>query len=380
MEISYKRTHKESYMIISTEEYVSDYEEQMLKENEIRSLLSFYTMEMNGRIQFWYDISGKQSLKDYLQQKEVTYESMEEVFLYLAMAYEEIHKYLLHEDKVYLCPETVYVARQGQFRVFLCYCPFENFDENPFAALMEYVLTIVDHGTDDLMRTCYEMYDMTLQDGTTLYDLLHYLQEQMEGMRYIEEKSTIAYEELEIPSYNEDVPPMVEEKERMVPEESVYYESSYEKILQTIRAKGQHIKELILSWFAQNREVHGGKKDVLIEPEPIPVERTVLLHEKAASCQGQLLYQGNGGEEDFFIREKTFRIGTDASGNEAQLHSSAVSHQHARIIRQEREFYIEDLNSTNGTFVNGVMLAYTQKKKLEPMDRVTFADVEYLFV
>ena len=206
MEISYKRTHKESYMIISTEEYVSDYEEQMLKENEIRSLLSFYTMEMNGRIQFWYDISGKQSLKDYLQQKEVTYESMEEVFLYLAMAYEEIHKYLLHEDKVYLCPETVYVARQGQFRVFLCYCPFENFDENPFAALMEYVLTIVDHGTDDLMRTCYEIYDMTLQEGTTLYDLLHYLQEQMEGMRYIEEKSTIVYEESEIPSYNEDVP------------------------------------------------------------------------------------------------------------------------------------------------------------------------------
>ena len=119
------------------------------------------------------------------------------------------------------------------------------------------------------MRTCYEIYDMTLQDGTTLYDLLHYLQEQMEGMRYIEEKSTIAYEESEIPSYNEDVPPMVEEKESMVPEESVYYESSYEKILETIRAKGQHIKELILSWFAQNREVHGGKKDVLIEPEPI---------------------------------------------------------------------------------------------------------------
>ena len=83
MEISYKRTHKESYMIISTEEYVSDYEEQMLKENEIRSLLSFYTMEMNGRIQFWYDISGKQSLKDYLQQKEVTYESMEEVPFYI---------------------------------------------------------------------------------------------------------------------------------------------------------------------------------------------------------------------------------------------------------------------------------------------------------
>ena len=69
MEISYKRTHKESYMIISTEEYVSDYEEQMLKENEIRSLLSFYTIEKNCRKKIWYDNYGKQSLKNYMQQK-----------------------------------------------------------------------------------------------------------------------------------------------------------------------------------------------------------------------------------------------------------------------------------------------------------------------
>ena len=69
MEISYKRTHKESYMIISTEEYVSDYEEQMLKENEIRSLLYFYNIEMNGRIQIWYENYGKKSLKYYMHQK-----------------------------------------------------------------------------------------------------------------------------------------------------------------------------------------------------------------------------------------------------------------------------------------------------------------------
>ena len=63
MEISYKRTHKESYMIISTEEYVSDYEEQMLKENEIRSLLSFYTNENNGRIKILFYNCGKKKQK-----------------------------------------------------------------------------------------------------------------------------------------------------------------------------------------------------------------------------------------------------------------------------------------------------------------------------
>ena len=38
MEIHYKRTHKDSYMVIEQDTYTSDYEEQMLKENQIRSL------------------------------------------------------------------------------------------------------------------------------------------------------------------------------------------------------------------------------------------------------------------------------------------------------------------------------------------------------
>ena len=50
MDISYKRTQKDSYMIVTTKEYISDYEEKMLKENEIRVLLSFCTMEVNGAI------------------------------------------------------------------------------------------------------------------------------------------------------------------------------------------------------------------------------------------------------------------------------------------------------------------------------------------
>ena len=92
------------------------------------------------------------------------------------------------------------------------------------------------------------------------------------------------------------------------------------------------------------------------------------------------MYQGNAEETDYYIKGEVFRIGSEEMGNDACLHSVVVSRHHARITRHKQEFYIEDLNSTNGTYVNGILLEYTQKQKLQPMDRVIFADVEYLFV
>lgn len=76
---------------------------------------------------------------------------------------------------------------------------------------------------------------------------------------------------------------------------------------------------------------------------------------------------------------KVFRIGSEEIENDACLHSVVVSRHHACITRHKQEFYIEDLNSTNGTYVNGILLEYTQKQKLQPMDRVIFADVECLY-
>ena len=39
--------------------------------------------------------------------------------------------------------------------------------------------------------------------------------------------------------------------------------------------------------------------------------------------------------------------------NDIQVDNLAVSGEHAKIIRGMTDYYIEDLSSTNGTFVNG---------------------------
>ncbi len=66
-------------------------------------------------------------------------------------------------------------------------------------------------------------------------------------------------------------------------------------------------------------------------------------------------------------------IGRD-SGNDVQIDNAAVSREHAKIIRGPNYYLIEDLNSTNGTFVNG--------KKIKGIDstyRLGPAEVKRIF-
>ena len=59
-------------------------------------------------------------------------------------------------------------------------------------------------------------------------------------------------------------------------------------------------------------------------------------------------------------------IGRD-SGNDIQIDNIAVSREHARIIRGPKCYLIEDLNSSNGTFVNGKII---NKKFLKEEDEI----------
>jgi len=63
-----------------------------------------------------------------------------------------------------------------------------------------------------------------------------------------------------------------------------------------------------------------------------------------------------------------FRIGRMAE-NHLVLRDSRISRQHAQIVWEGGEYFIEDLKSSYGVFVNG---ARVEKQKLENSDRVEF--------
>ena len=60
-------------------------------------------------------------------------------------------------------------------------------------------------------------------------------------------------------------------------------------------------------------------------------------------------------------------IGRGAN-NDIQIDNLAVSNTHAKLIKQPGSYRVEDLKSTNGTFLNDISI---QKANLSPNDIVT---------
>ena len=55
-----------------------------------------------------------------------------------------------------------------------------------------------------------------------------------------------------------------------------------------------------------------------------------------------------------------------------------VSKFHLQVVKDEDEFFLEDLNSANGTFLNGEKVL--DASKLKNGDRITIGNIEFLFV
>src|SRR5712691_6917534 len=75
------------------------------------------------------------------------------------------------------------------------------------------------------------------------------------------------------------------------------------------------------------------------------------------------------------LKDDTITVGR-MKGNNIIIDDNSVSLTHARITRRGGEFYLKDLNSTNGTVVNGQRI---NEARLRDQDRVSFADISGQF-
>lgn len=105
--------------------------------------------------------------------------------------------------------------------------------------------------------------------------------------------------------------------------------------------------------------------------------RTVLLSEKhRPPVVGWFVAMtGDQKGEDFRVRDGKNLIG---SGMESQiiLHDDTVSGQHASLRYEDGKFFLTDLDSSNGTYLNDKKIA---REQLKDNDMVRFGDVTVKF-
>ncbi|MBU5437451.1 FHA domain-containing protein [Tissierella sp. MSJ-40] len=75
--------------------------------------------------------------------------------------------------------------------------------------------------------------------------------------------------------------------------------------------------------------------------------------------------------------EDTITLGRHGD-NDIMIKDPYVSKNHLQIVEDEGEYYLEDLNSANGTYLNGEKVL--DVVKLKNGDRIRVGQIEFLFV
>ncbi|HAQ52316.1 MAG TPA: hypothetical protein DCR12_06075 [Lachnospiraceae bacterium] len=405
MDYRFKRDLKNSFMIVESGFENAGYEKDVLRFNDIDVLVPFHTVDINNVTQVWYDITGLVSLKDYLMQQSITYELMRKVFLYLKIAIDETERYLIDINHLSINVDTVFVVKNDvEWKVMLIYYPDEN--QSSLESILEFFMSNV---SKDMMDFCFKLYDSGM-DGNTIDGIIRLIDDEIGCDDIVGDEANNKNEQHDSEEYdyrNEDEERRLDweyEGSRISDDEDYIWGNNkidifgeeeltiFDKIKKCMTDFFETKKKNILdkadnkiSLFSR-KENRKNKNDIMYEdfsyePDQQIYEPTVLL--KAIEEDRDVLnlkYIGNSKKDDIRIDKEEFRVGSSIEGNDSVIDSPVISRFHAKIIKEGKSYYVEDLNSTNGTSVNGKLLGYRDRIELNPEDTIMFADECYKIV
>jgi len=126
-------------------------------------------------------------------------------------------------------------------------------------------------------------------------------------------------------------------------------------------------------------EEDDGQPEVAETPDPEDDTHTVLLWSREQKQDVRRLVSEDGKTESIEILYYPFLIGKQENLTDYILSSDTVSRLHVRIDRSGEHYSLTDLNSTNGTFLNGKRLETNESVDLNVGDKVGIADMTFWF-
>lgn len=113
-------------------------------------------------------------------------------------------------------------------------------------------------------------------------------------------------------------------------------------------------------------------------PQMAP-EATVVLSARKPSWEEEVAVLICGDGREYALKGEHWLIGKHRGETDICLDRPTVSRLHARIYRKNADYYIEDLNSRNGTWLGEKLLSTGQPELLKDGDEIVFADMSCKF-
>ena len=343
MYVAYRRELDHNYLVLGQEEYRANYQVGMLLKNKIPGFLECRMSQFDQGASFYYEITSRQSLRLVLERKRLKLQELLKLLEGMYRAVQACEEYLLDVEYLLLTPDYVYLE-PDEWAVYFCFFPLEKQDPGrELLELAEYLLDRLDRQDPGAVTLGYEFYRIAGEENPSLGELLRTWKEENEAKGQEEAGNEV---------------PLQESAEKKI----ICYDGRGQTVLEEDCIREREPKRSFDAAYPEWTEgADGGTSFLSMIKEP-----------------GLFLRSESAAYPDLRITKDSFLIGKKKDAVDGWLKVRGISRIHGRISREEGCYYLTDLNSTNGTFLNGGRLEVNEKARLKPGDCVGFADVKYV--
>lgn len=334
---------------------------------------------MNGEAYLYYDISSTQNVVQLFAEKPVKREWIKDFLWSIKQMRQELDRFLLEEGNIIWNPEQIFQDLEKNDFFFL-YIPYYE-GENGLETFMDYLVEHIDYSDEALVEFIYAAHEQVRTLGLEyLHKQIHEDFLQMEKRR--EENRIVPQEQVQESREQEyalkqEENPAFQEKEPEKKSVKFFWEGRKRKQKVEYRERmRQRLNDMPV--YAVCEESTYGQEEESQENNLSEEFGKTIYIEEVAALKKPALYKANG-EVAAELTKFPFVIGKRKENADLVLNDYSASRVHARITEEEGIYYIEDLNSTNGTFKNGLRMQPYEKRKLESGDELKFAKTEYIY-
>ncbi|MDE7285252.1 MAG: FHA domain-containing protein [Lachnospiraceae bacterium] len=424
LDVKYYKDYRHNYLIIKDNGSLSEnvYQRKMVTENKIQGLLASQERYINGEILLYYEITSRQSLLSIYDGKKIRMEELCRFFLQLKIVNDMLQKYLLDGSCLLLLPEYVFQNIETGEYSFLYY---PNAEEKSFFQLMDFFISKVDNEDMKAMETVYKIADLVHREQFVLDEVLKWFQDDVAGeekngneSRCQEikfEKNDWQYEELNEKEAKTAPQSSLEETKNKCTISPIAvswgagiagagilayikysYQLSYQEEIYLI-AGWIVLAGLLLgssAWYVYSRitkrKCHEEQNDTK------EIYRYAPTYENDTSIPdsdfGNTVYipWTENYENKLYSLDRKMKchidlgrlpliVGKLAGAVDMVIDEHSISRMHAKFFREGNKIYVTDLNSTNGTFRNGMRLAPNASEIIEPGDEIRLGKLKFIY-
>lgn len=423
MEVNRKEEMNRTYTIFSGDTVQTDsYPVQLVLHHMLDGLVpaSVYTMDQK---QVWScEHTGKISLLDYCKGHELNKLDVQWILGGILNNLQEVQEYLLDVQSIYIDVSEVYLEL-SENRVWNCYVPF--YKDSIYERLQDMIRFLLGHLNQqetETVRLLYGIYQYLDQGGTQLETIWKMLYEKKQGREkderkfYQNEEINLSQDFSEQKSMDKKWPMQksteqkwsVQKSANQKPAESKTMdrdfteerepEKNYSYIRWGIIALPIALALFLLLYLTWNEWYLSNQKKILLLvlaagfmgigiflwyrwhfslKKINPLNGSIYTGDPIQKQTVAELVRRDTGKK--FLLDDTVLIGKSAERVQVLICSPVVSRIHAKISIRDEAYYLEDIHSKNGTYINGIRLEPEKPVRLQDGDALVFANVSFDF-